>query len=313
MLEPDHAEPRSTGPEQVVVRQLDPLGGDRWCPRCRSASRGRPGLPIASSLRNRTRDRPQRSAPPGLRVPLRLPDHEHVPERGTAPGRRAPGRRTASRSTIRVACRVPEQVLDLLGRRCVVDRERSRGEVQGRRIDQVGLGPVREHHRHGVPVANPMRRQPSGQRAHAPGVLPPGQRHFCAGCAERAAPPRRAAVAWKASQSVDGSLVGGPTDSVLISELVAILATPLRVVRAPQGTQAPSRDPRSGDQTSRAAVGDEAQAARAHGTRKPAVGHGTQAGVENFGYRSEDRRSHAPYLPAPCSAPPAQSGVVRPR
>ena len=101
---------------------------------------------------------------------------------------------------------VTEQVLDLLGRGRVVDRERRGAEVQDRSIDDERLRPVGQHHRHRGPPPDPERTQRGGDPAHADGVLT--RRDLALPAMERRAgrSGNLAAIAWHASHSVRGAV-----------------------------------------------------------------------------------------------------------
>jgi hypothetical protein len=73
--------------------------------------------------------------------------------------------------------RVAQQVLDLIRRGGVVDREAGGSEVHRRQVHEVELRPVGQHQAEGVPALYPQARQPGGDVPDALGVLAPGDRH----------------------------------------------------------------------------------------------------------------------------------------
>ena len=81
--------------------------------------------------------------------------------------------------------RVAQQVLDLLRRRGVVDRERHRAEVHRRDVHEVELGAIREHERHRVAPLHAEPGEPGREVSHALGVLAPGDRRRVAQRAQR--------------------------------------------------------------------------------------------------------------------------------
>ncbi len=79
---------------------------------------------------------------------------------------------------------VAEQILDLLGRRRVVDRERRGAEVQGGAVNQMELGSVGHHHRDRIAAPDPERCQGTGDALDALAILPPGDLDCAPGCAQ---------------------------------------------------------------------------------------------------------------------------------
>jgi hypothetical protein len=80
---------------------------------------------------------------------------------------------------------VADEVLDLLGRVGVVDREGGRAEVHGGRVGHVKLGPVCQHQREGVAAAYPERGEPARDVLHALAVLRPGAAELVVAGAQR--------------------------------------------------------------------------------------------------------------------------------
>ncbi len=137
---------------------------------------GRDGLPGGVEVEARASARGQ--------LVERLDDHD-VLEGGAARLRGLDPieeRRLGDEHTV---ARVAQQVLDLLRRRGVVDRERHRAEVHRRDVHEVELGAIREHERHRVAPLHAETGEPGREVSHALGVLAPGDRRRVAQRAQR--------------------------------------------------------------------------------------------------------------------------------
>ena len=92
--------------------------------------------------------------------------------------------------------RVAEQVLDLLRRGGVVDRERNRSEVHRGGVDDHRLRPVGQHHRDACRRAHTRGRKALGDRPHAARILAPRElarrRHASSAPVARREQPRSA-------------------------------------------------------------------------------------------------------------------------
>jgi hypothetical protein len=133
-------------------------------------------IPLSARRNLVERDRPRR------RLPV---DHHHLPHRvdGVAGGEH--GVQISLLGDDNAACRVVEQMLDLLDGVGVVDREGRCPEVHHGGVGEVELGPVDEHQGHRVAATEPPFRQPGGEGAHALRVLAPGEADLVALGADR--------------------------------------------------------------------------------------------------------------------------------
>ena len=115
---------------------------------------------------------------PGQGAPLELAqavDHQHVVDGGLALERRLEPVEQRRLGHGDAGTGVPQQVLDLLRRAGRVDRERNRAEVDGGRIEEVELHPVREQESERVAAAQAEAGETLGQLANALSVLAPGE------------------------------------------------------------------------------------------------------------------------------------------
>ena len=83
------------------------------------------------------------------------------------------------------AARVTEQVLDLLGRAGVVDREWRCSKVYHRGVDEVEFGSVGEHQRDGIAARDAERGEAGGDAAHPVGIVAPRDAGAVSWCAQR--------------------------------------------------------------------------------------------------------------------------------